>query len=70
MSAMASTISEKEPSASPEGMKFDWAGCLSDLREQYTSVELQHQINLWREEMALGHLQQDDEAETGFKKMR
>jgi hypothetical protein len=24
--------------------QFDWAGALSDLREQYSSVELQHQI--------------------------
>lgn len=24
--------------------KFDWAGALKDLRNQYTSVELQHKI--------------------------
>ena len=28
--------------------KFDWAGTLSDLRDQYTSVELQHKISEWR----------------------
>ena len=27
---------------------FDWAGALKDLRDQYTSVELQHQISDWR----------------------
>lgn len=25
--------------------KFDWAGVLNDLRNQYTSVELQHKIS-------------------------
>lgn len=29
---------------------FDWAGALKDLRDQYTSVELQHQISDWRSE--------------------
>ena len=28
--------------------KFDWAGALEDLRNQYTSVELQHAISKWR----------------------
>jgi len=28
--------------------KFDWAGALKDLRDQYTSVELQHKILEWR----------------------
>ena len=28
--------------------KFDWAGALEDLRKQYTSVELQHNISKWR----------------------
>jgi len=28
--------------------KFGWAGALKDLREQYTSVELQHKISEWR----------------------
>lgn len=26
--------------------KFDWAGALIDLRDQYTSVELQHKITM------------------------
>lgn len=28
--------------------KFDWAGSLRDLRDKYTSVELQHKIAEWR----------------------
>jgi hypothetical protein len=27
---------------------FDWGGALKDLKEQYTSVELQHKISDWR----------------------
>ena len=27
---------------------FKWAGAAQDLRDQYTSVELQHQISRWR----------------------
>lgn len=28
--------------------KFDWSGALRDLRDKYTSVELQHKISEWR----------------------
>ena len=28
--------------------KFDWAGTLKDMRDQYTSTELQHKIAEWR----------------------
>ena len=28
--------------------KFDWAGSLADLRDEYTSVELQHKASDWR----------------------
>jgi len=28
--------------------RFDWAGSLKELRDQYTSVELQHKISQWR----------------------
>jgi len=31
-----------------EKFKFDWAGGLSDLKEKYTSVELQHKAMEWR----------------------
>ncbi len=27
---------------------FDWAGALTELRDSYTSVDLQHQIGDWR----------------------
>jgi hypothetical protein len=27
---------------------FDWAGALKDMRDQYSSVELQHEISKWR----------------------
>jgi len=27
---------------------FGWAGALKDLRDQYTSVDLQHKISEWR----------------------
>jgi hypothetical protein len=37
----------KRPRGRP---KFDWAGALKDLRDQYTSVELQHKISEWRVE--------------------
>jgi hypothetical protein len=35
----------KKPKGKP---RFDWAGALKDLRDQYTSVQLQHQIAEWR----------------------
>jgi hypothetical protein len=28
--------------------RFDWAAALKDLRDKYTSVELQHKISEWR----------------------
>jgi len=28
-------------------LKFDWAGGLADLKDKYTSVELQKKINEW-----------------------
>ena len=37
----------KKPRGKPT---FEWAGALKDLRDQYTSVELQHKIAEWREE--------------------
>ena len=39
-------------------MKLDWAGGLSHLRDQYTSVELEHEASKWREENALAYLKQ------------
>ncbi|MDX6404873.1 MAG: hypothetical protein QOH70_2328 [Blastocatellia bacterium] len=31
--------------------RFDWAGALRDMRDEYTSVELQHEITGWRSEV-------------------
>ncbi|MEZ0343627.1 MAG: DUF2281 domain-containing protein [Caldimicrobium sp.] len=31
-----------------KGLKFDWEGGLSELREKFTSVELQHKALEWR----------------------
>lgn len=32
----------------PKGkLKFDWRGALRDLRDKYTSVELQHKVLEW-----------------------
>jgi len=28
--------------------KFEWSGAFRNLRSQYTSVELQHEISKWR----------------------
>lgn len=39
----------KKPPKPKTKMKLDWAGCLKDLRDQYTSVELQKEVNRWRE---------------------
>jgi len=35
----------KKPRGKPN---FGWAGALRELRDQYTSVELQHKISAWR----------------------
>ena len=41
------TQQRRKPSGKPE---FAWAGSLKDLRNQYTSVDLQHQLAQWRTE--------------------
>ena len=33
---------------SRKAWKFKWEGCLSHLKKQYTSVELQHRASEWR----------------------
>lgn len=38
-------LMEKRAKKQRDVPKFDWAGTLSDLRNQYTSVELQHKIS-------------------------
>ena len=39
---------EKETSQPRGKPTLEWAGALRDLRDQYTSVELQHAISNWR----------------------
>jgi len=39
---------EKRMKRSRGRPRFDWAGALKDLRDQYTSVELHHRISEWR----------------------
>ena len=40
--------SEQGPRDSKKKFRFDWAGGLADLKDQYTSVELQHKSLDWR----------------------
>ncbi|HLR76264.1 MAG TPA: DUF2281 domain-containing protein [Balneolaceae bacterium] len=42
------TEGEKTGSTSNSKLSFDWEGGLSDLKEAYTSVELQHKAAEWR----------------------
>ncbi len=44
----AAFLLEREVSRNRFPMQFHWEGALSDLRMQYTSVQLQHQISEWR----------------------
>lgn len=37
----------KNKGATTEKFKFDWEGGLSELREKFTSVELQHKASEW-----------------------
>jgi galactose-1-phosphate uridylyltransferase len=39
---------KKRRKKSQQKLKMNWAGALKDLREKYTSVELQHKILKWR----------------------
>lgn len=36
------------PKKTRSSPKFTWAGALMDMRDKYTSVELQHEISSWR----------------------
>lgn len=39
---------EKKVGKPQRKLKMNWAGALKDLRNRYTSVELQHKISEWR----------------------
>jgi len=38
---------EKQTRKPRAKLKFDWEGALEDLRDQYSSVELQHKVLEW-----------------------
>lgn len=38
---------EKKAKKKHGELKMDWAGALKDMREEYTSVELQHKASDW-----------------------
>jgi len=46
--AFVETLLQQDSEKGRQTPKFDWAGCLKDLRTDYTSVELQHAISRWR----------------------
>jgi hypothetical protein len=44
-------VLDTDASPNPKGrLKLDWRGALEDMKDQYTSVELQHKIQVWRED--------------------
>ena len=45
---------EKRARPTRKKLRLDWAGGLKDLRDKYTSVELQHKASEWRTNDALG----------------
>ena len=51
--SLVESLINQSPPKPRQKMKMDWAGCLQDLRDQYTSVELQKEANRWREENAI-----------------
>lgn len=42
---LSQTTPTKPSRSAKRRFKFDWAGGLADLKEQFTAVELQHQLN-------------------------
>jgi hypothetical protein len=40
-------LKERKGSKVKRQLKLDWAGACKELRDQYTSVELQHKISDW-----------------------
>jgi hypothetical protein len=49
----------REAPKSRTKMELDWAGALEDMRDEYTSIELQRQANIWREEGGNGDANPD-----------
>ena len=44
------SLLEKDQKRAKKRPKLDWAGALKEFRDQYTSVELQHEISRMRTE--------------------
>ena len=44
---LAKSLAEHQAPVHPQRMKLTWRGALRELREQYTSVELQHKSLEW-----------------------
>lgn len=47
---LVNLLSHQYPPTQRKKPKLKWAGALKDLRDKYTSVELQHEISKWRTE--------------------
>ena len=45
---IATKMQKQKSSKKKNGFTFNWAGGLKDLKQQYTSVELQHKLNDYR----------------------
>jgi hypothetical protein len=43
-------IADDDSAKSIRPLKLDWRGALEDMKNEYTSVELQHKISDWRAE--------------------
>lgn len=46
-------LRQRRPKHRTSTPTFDWMGALKELREEYTSVELQHEAVEWRSESLL-----------------
>lgn len=57
-------------SEQPRKLEFTWEGALADLKDQYTSVELQHEAMYWRDgDFYLGYLKDYPDYQTqGYSK--
>lgn len=44
------SLLEKRTQETPERLALDWRGALRDLREQYTSLDLEHKALEWWED--------------------
>ncbi len=44
----AEFLLERKTSQTRRPMRFEWEGALKEMRQQFTSVEIQHQIADWR----------------------